>query len=111
MILYHFYSFCDPSLEVIGAHRKSSIAFKTHIIHEKGSKGKDKFPPSYLPLSLFDIFIYAFYIMTQIITVIVLPYPTEHDNIFESEYIFIVLSISGVIIFYKRKYCMSLRST
>ena len=106
MILYNFYSFCDPPLETIGAQRKSSIALKTHIINDKGSKGKDTFMPSYLPLSIFDIFIYEFYIMIQIITVIFLPYPTEHDNIIESGYMFIVISSSGVIIVNKSKYCL-----
>ena len=106
MILYHFYSFCDPPLDPISAKRKSSIDFKTHIIHEKGSKGKDKFLPFYLSLSLFDIFNYAFYIMIQIITVIVLPYPTQHDNIFESGYRFLVMISSGVVVFNKHNDCV-----
>ena len=106
MILYNFYSFCDLPLYPISDQRKESIAFKTHIIHEKGSKENDKFLPSYLPSSLFDIFIYAFYIIIEIVTVIVLPYPTEHDNIFESGYSFIVMSSSDVIIFNKRKDCV-----
>ena len=106
MILYNLYSFYDPPLEPIGDRRKVSIAFKTHIIHQKGSKGKDKFLPSYLSSSLFDKLIYAFYIMIQIITVIVLPYPTEHDNIFEIGYSFLLMSSTGVIIFNKRKYCV-----
>ena len=106
MILYDFYSLYDPPLDPIGARRKSSIAFKNQIIHQKGSKGKDKFLPSHLPSSLFDKLIYAFYIMIQIITVIVLPYPAEHDNIFESGYRFLAMIIGGVIIFNKRKYCV-----
>ena len=106
MILYNFYSFCDLPLYPISDQRKESIAFKTHIIHEKGSKENDKFLPSYLPSSVFDIFIYGFYIMIQIITVIVLPYPAEHDNIFESSYRFLVMSSIGVIIFNKHKYCV-----
>ena len=106
MFLYHFYIFCDPPLDPISAKIKANVALKTHIIHEKGSKGKDKFLPSYLPSSLFDIFIYDLYIMIQIVTVIVLPYPTEHDNIFESWYMFLVMGSSGVIIFNKHKDCV-----
>ena len=51
-----FYIFCDPPLYPISAWIKASIACKTHIIHEKGSKGKDKFLPYYLPSSIFDIY-------------------------------------------------------
>ena len=79
--IYNFYIFCDPPLDPISAWRKASIACKTHIIHEKGSKGKDKFLPSCLPSSNYDMFIYELYIMIQIITILVLPHPTEHDNI------------------------------
>ena len=74
--IYNFYIFCDPPLDPISAWRKSSIACKTHIIHKKVSKGKDKFLPSYLPSSIFDICICELYIMIQITTMIVLPYPT-----------------------------------
>ena len=94
--IYNFCIFCDPPLNPISAWIKESIACKTHTIHRKGSKGKDKFMPSYVPSSLFDVFIYKFYIMIQIITIMVLPRPTEHDN---TEYRFLVMSSSGLIVF------------
>ena len=94
--IYNFYIFCDAPLDPISARRKASIARKTHIINNKGSKVKDKFLPSYLPSYIIYIYIYELYIMIQIITIIVLPDPTEHDIIIE--YRFFVMSSSGVII-------------
>ena len=85
---------------------KSNYWFQDPHNSSKLSKEKDKFLPSYVISSLFDIIVDAFDIMIQIITVIFLPYPTKYDNIFESGYRFLVMISSGVIIFNKRKYCV-----
>ena len=59
--IIYIFSVMPPWIELVLGEKRVLLC-KTHIINKKGSKGKDKFLPPYLPSSIFDIYIYMNYI-------------------------------------------------